>query len=156
MPKRMKVFAIILISIFMFSNIAFAGGLSTKFAEVKLKDLEPGKTYSVEKETYRALVIDNTTEANTVDILIEPEMPVDYNLVPGYEPIPELSWVTIEKNTFKDIAPGQSAKTDILISIPNQDMHKGKKYQVYIYSHTTGKAMFRVGLMSRILIEIKE
>ncbi len=136
------------------AGAAYAGGLSTTFVEVKLKDLKPGQTYSMKEEKGRALKVDNTTEDMTVDIAIEPEAPVDYNLVPGYEPIPDISWVEIEKDSFKGIGPGQAAETDIRISIPKGKGHKGKKYQVYIYSHTTGQATFRTGLMSRILFEI--
>jgi len=142
--------------IFLAAGTAFAGGLSSHFIEVKLKDLEPGATYSVKEQTKKALDIINTTEDITTDIGIEAEKPVDYNLVPGYEPIPDLSWVKIEKNYFEKVGPGQSVETDISISIPKGKEHAGKKYQVYIYSHTAGKDTFRMGLMGRVLLEIKE
>ncbi len=154
MQKAFKITNILLSIILIAANTAYAGGLSTTFVEVKLKDLQPGKTYSMKEEKGRALKVDNTTEDMTVDIAIEPEIPVDYNLVPGYEPIPDLSWIEIEKSSFKGIGPGQAAETDIRIAIPKGKKHSGRKYQVYIYSHTTGQATFRTGLMSRILFEI--
>ena len=156
MPKLVKSLLLTAFFIFIAGNIAVAGGLSTRFVEVKLKDLEPGKAYSVKEVTGKALVVNNATESRTVDIAIEPEKPVDYSLVPGYEPIPDLSWVAIEKDYFKEVGPGKSAETDILISIPKDKECWGRKYQVYIYSHTAGKETFRMGIMSRILIEIKE
>ena len=137
------------------STYAFAGGLSSTFVEVKLEDLEPGKAYSIKQETNKSLVVINTTKDKTVDLQIVPEVPVDYNLVPGYEPIPELSWIKIEKGYFKDVGPNKHAETDITITIPKNERYYGKKYQVYIYSHTAGKATFRMGLMSRILLHIK-
>ncbi len=130
----------------------FAGGLSSHFVEEKMDNLQPGKAYSVKEVTKRALSIENTTKDVTVDIEIATEKPVDYNLVPGYEPIPDLSWVKIEKNYFKDVGPGGSVETDMTITIPDNKEYYGKKYQVYIYSHTAGKGTFRLGIMGRILI----
>lgn len=130
----------------------FAGGLSSHFVEEKMVDLQPGKAYSVKDVTKRALSVENTTKDVTVDVEIVPEKPVDYNLVPGYEPIPDLSWVKIEKNYFKDVGPGASIETDVTITIPGGAEYYGKKYQVYIYSHTAGAGTFRLGIMSRILI----
>lgn len=145
--------AILLLS----SSVANAGGLSTKFVEVTLENLELGKIYSVKEKTGKTLVIKNTTEDKTVDIAMEPEAPVDYNLVEGYEPIPDISWVVIEKSYFTDVGPGKEAETDILISIPDDEALYGKKYQVYIYSHTAGTAAtFRMGLMSRLFLHISE
>jgi hypothetical protein len=136
------------------ANTARAGGLSSHFVEVRLKDLIPGKTYSVKELTGKFLDINNTSENITVDIGIEPEMPAKYNLVSGYEPIPDLSWVKVDKNYFKKVGPGDSIETDIYISIPKDRKYAEKKYQVYIYSHTAGNDTFRMGILGRILIEI--
>ena len=141
-----------LIIVLFVSSVSFAGGLSTHFVEITLNKLEPGKTYSVKEISKSTLIINNTTKDKTVDIEIVPEKPVDYNLVPGYEPIPDLSWVKIGKGYFEHIGPGGSAETDISIAIPAGKEYYGKKYQVYIYSHTTGQGTFRVGIMSRLLI----
>jgi hypothetical protein len=154
MPKYLRSLILVLSILLITSAIAIAGGLSTTFVEIKLRYLQPGNTYSIREMKGRALIVNNTTEDITVDIEIEAEKPADYNLVSGYEPIPDLSWITIEKNSFKDIGPGESAETDILISIPKGKGHIGRKYQVYIYSHTAGQATFRMGLMSRVLIEV--
>ena len=135
------------------TSYLYAGGLSSHFVEVKLDNIKPGKTYSVKAETKQPLIVQNTTDDTTVDIEIGTEKPVNFNLVPGYEPIPDLSWVTIEKKYFEKIGPGGSIETDILVTIPDNKEYYGKKYQVYIYSHTAGQGTFRVGLMSRILIE---
>ena len=153
-----KVISGIALAAFLLCNNAalYAGGLSSHFVEVKLQDLEPGRVYSVKEETGRNLVVKNTTDKKTVDIAIKPELPVGYNLVKGYEPIPDSSWIQIEKSYFKDVGPGESAVTDIKITIPKGNKHRGKKYQVYIYSHTAGKAAMQVGLMGRLLIHTKK
>ncbi|MDD5135760.1 MAG: hypothetical protein PHN63_00265, partial [Candidatus Omnitrophica bacterium] len=69
------------------------------------------------------------------------------------EPIPDLSWVKIEKNYFGNVAPGGAIETDISVTIPSGSEYSGKKYQVYIYSHTAGEGTFRVGIMGRILLK---
>lgn len=152
MRKMIRSFFIMPAMLLFMASYLYAGGLSSTFVEVKMKDLKPGKTYSVKAETNQSLVVKNTTEDITVDIAVNPEKPVDYNIVPGYEPIPDLSWVKIDKNYFEKIGPGQSAETDISITIPSGDEYYGKKYQVYIYSHTAGQGTFRVGIMGRILL----
>jgi len=155
----MRNFKLPILSLFVIlaaTGIAVAGGLSSHFIEVKLKDVKIGKIYSVKEETGKLLDISNTTEDMTLDIAIESEKPEDYNLVSGYEPIPDLSWVVIEKGYFEKVGPGESIETDILISIPRDEEYAGKKYQVYIYSHTAGKETFRTGLMGRILIETEQ
>lgn len=154
--RTVKSGIILLVTLFIACDIAIAGGLSSHFIKVKMEGLKPGKTYSVKEETGKILDVNNTTEDLTVAVGIEPEIPVDYNLVPGYEPIPDLSWVAIEKNYFAELKPGKYVETDILISIPKDKEYKGKKYQVYIYSHTEGKATFRTGIMGRLLIETSE
>jgi len=155
---RKSIIALLLVSsVFLFSNTPlYAGGLSTTFVEVTLQGLEPGNSYSVQEKTGKTLIVENTTEGVTVDIEIEAETPVEHNLVPGYEPIPDLSWVMVEKNYFKDVGPNKTAETNLTITIPKDEDHYGKKYQVYIYSHTAGKATFRMGLMSRLLLHIVE
>jgi len=154
--RSFKLLILSLVFILAATGIAMAGGLSSHFIEVKLKDVKIGKIYSVQEKTGKLLDISNTTEDMTLDIAIESEKPQDYNLVSGYEPIPDLSWVVIEKNFFEGLKPGETVKTDILISIPKKGKYAGKKYQVYIYSHTTGEQTFRTGLMGRLLIEINK
>lgn len=149
---RGRVIAIVAtLVLFLASSPVWAGGLSTRFVEVKLENLQPGKTYSVKAEKGRELKVSNTTENITTDIKIAPERPVGHDLVPGYEPIPDLTWVKVEKNYFEKVGPGQSISTDIKITIPAGDLFRGKKYQVYVYSHTAGAGTFRIGIMSRIL-----
>ena len=144
-----------MVSSMMFAaTTVYAGGLSSYFVEERLENLKPGRSYSVKEMAGKALSIINTTDNVTVDIAIEAEKPVAHNLVKGYEPIPDLSWIKIKKNYFSGVGPKESAETDIIIKVPPNKKHYGKKYQVYIYSHTAGQASFRIGLMSRILLEV--
>jgi len=147
--------AILCITLLVCSS-AYAGGLSTEFVSVILKDIEPGETYSVKELTGKTLIVKNTTDSVAVDLQIEPERPQSYHIVKGYKTIPDISWVKIEKDYFEGVMPKSSAETDILITIPKEEQYYGKKYQVYIFSHTSGKSTFSLGLMSRILIHTKD
>lgn len=135
-------------------ELAFAGGLNTRFIEAKLENLKMGKTYSVKEMTGQNLSLNNGSEDKTIDISIDVEKPAAYTLVKGYKPMPDTSWVLIANNSFKEVKPGESRETDILITIPKDQRYCGKKYQFYIYSHTAGNSSFRVGVMSRVLISI--
>ena len=146
-----------LISIFfilgVFSNISNveAGSVSTGFTQVVLEELEPGKTYSTTEERGIPLDVANETEAS-LRIKIDILQPKGQELIEGYEPIPDISWITLEKNEFK-LEPGGVGITDVKISIPDDKEYRGKKYQVYLFSYTTGRAV-GVGLRSRLLFTI--
>ena len=133
---------------------ADASGLTTAFSEVTLENLEIGKSYSTKEVANLALEVVNTGKEE-VDLKMELLMPQEQELKQGYEPIPSLSWIKLEKTEFTKIMPNHTAVTDVLISIPDQKEYKGKKYQAYIWSHTVGETV-GVGLKSRLLIVIRE
>jgi hypothetical protein len=66
-----------------------------------------------------------------------------------------LGWVSLAQLNFSNIQPRASAETDVVITIPADAQYKGKKYQVFIWSHTVGRKI-GVGLKSKLLITIKE
>lgn len=140
---------IILISAF----AAEAGGLSTTFSEVTLEDLETGKTYSTKETANMPLEVANTGK-EPVNLKVELIMPQAEELKKGFEPIPDLSWVKLEKTEFNNIKPNEKAVTDVVFSIPNTEKYMGKKYQVFIWSHTFGTNI-GIGLKSKLLMIIK-
>ena len=154
MKRIFKIFIAVVVCLLFCVNNLYAAGLRTRFVEVKLNNLTPGNTYSVKELTKRTLLVENVARNAVVDIEITAEKPVSRNLTRGYEPLPDLSWVKIEKNYFEKIGPGCSVETDIYVTIPSGKEYYGKKYQVYLYSHTVGKTVYKVGLMSRILIDV--
>jgi len=89
-----------------------------------------------------------------VELKVDVLYPKKQELKEGFEPIPDTAWVTLEKGHFV-IGPDEKAKTDVVIRIPNDDGLMGKKYQVYLWSHTIGRSL-GVGLKSRLLFTISE
>lgn len=135
------------------SFTVFAAGLSTGFSEVTLENLEIGKSYSTNEVAGLPLAVVNTGD-RSIDLRAELLLPEKSELKEGYEAIPDLNWIELKQKEFFKIEPKQTATTDVVIHIPNDKQYKGKKYQVYIWSHTIGMQI-GVGLKSRLLLSIK-
>jgi hypothetical protein len=131
---------------------AQAIGLRTKFGKVQVRGLKIGQTYSLNKLLslpYRLVNTGGRTEEVRLDVV-----PLSGEPQPGYEPIPDVNWVTLEKHEFS-VAPNHEAVSDVIISIPNDAKLLGKRYEVHLWAHTTAKeGMFNVGLESSLLLEI--
>ncbi len=152
---KSNLFKIYIIISFLFtfcSNFVFCSGISTSFSEVLLEDLQPGVKYSIEKiANFPLKVINNSSEKVSLKI----EAIESSNLRPGFEKIPDLSWISLEKNEFS-LNPYETAITDLLIQIPDKKKYLDKKYQVNIWSHVLSKneggVVFAPGLESVLLI----
>lgn len=151
---NIRLITLFLIFGFTFNSVLEAAGLSTGFSEVTLENLEIGKTYSTKEVAGLPLIVVNTGK-EAVDLKIEILLPATSELKEGFEPIPDISWIELEKTEFKNIKPNDSAQTDVLISIPDEPQYQGKRYQVFIWSHTVGR-MIGAGLKSKLLLLIAE
>ena len=137
-----------------FITHAGAAGLSSTFSEVKIENLSIGTSYSTTKEAGLPLNVVNTGD-EPIDLKVDILLPEQSELKEGFEPIPDIGWITLENDEFKGVKPKDSAIADVNISIPDDPKYLGKKYQVFIWSHTIGKRI-GVGLKSKLLITIKE
>jgi len=130
---------------------ADAGGLSTTFSEVHLNHLKAGGEYSMEEAVQFPLVVHNSSDEE-VELVVEVLYPTEEELKEGFEPIPDISWIRLKREYFT-MGPGENAKTDVLIKIPDNEQYSGKSYQVYLWSHTIGRSL-GVGLKSRLLFTV--
>ena len=142
----------IIICLCLVSAASYAAGLTTGFSEVTLEGLGPGKGYSTQEVVGLPLTVVNTGE-EPVDLKMELLMPDMSELKEGFEPIPDLAWIRLEKQEFKEIQPNEAATTDVVISIPPDEQYQGKKFQVFIWTHTIGEKI-GVGLKSKLLFTI--
>lgn len=133
------------------SSSLYGEGLSTTFGEVKLENLEIGKAHSMEELGAFPLIVENTSEGE-IELKVEALYPKEGELKRGFEPIPDISWVDLERDYFI-LGPGEEAKTDVAINIPDEETLLGRKYQVYLWSHTVGRSL-GVGLKSRLLFTV--
>lgn len=139
--KLIQKITTIAIFCFLFSlEFGFCLGLSSTMGEVSIENLTIGSTYSVFQQSGMYLEILNKGDESVslrIDITKPKNIPED--LKKGYEPIPSIDWVKVEKNFFSEIQPGEKAITDITIIIPDDKKHYGKRYQVYLWSRTIPK-----------------
>lgn len=115
-------------------DFLLAAGLSSPCASMYLGNLKIGQTYSLQKllgypfsVTYKG--------GSMVDLKIE-LLNETTTTADGYEPLPDFNWIKIEKTNFS-LDPGQTAETDIFITIPDDEKYLGKKYMVNIYPQTS-------------------
>ncbi len=151
MLKQIIIFAL---ALSLMANFAYAAGLSTTFSEVTLEGLEIGKNYSTKELAGLPLAVVNTGD-ESIDLKAEVLLPDVSELKEGYESIPDINWIKLKRTSFKNIKPKKAAVTDVKISIPADDIYKGKRYHVFIWTHSVG-SVIGVGLKSKLLFTIKE
>lgn len=153
---RVYLFVLFAILFLSFPQDGNTGGISTSFTEVVVRNLSIGKDSAIGQKVGRQLRVRNRGE-NSIELKIEVLVPSKSELKQGYEPIPDASWIELEKDYFS-VEPSENAVTDVIITIPRDKKYLGKKYQAYIWSHTIGKGKVPIalGLKSRLLLEISE
>jgi hypothetical protein len=148
----------ILCTSFLLNSYIFSGGLSSPNAAMYLSNLKIGQEYSLKQllgypfsVTYKGKF--------PVDLRIELIRPTT-TTNDGYEPIPDLSWIQLQKTEFS-LEPGETAETDIIIKIPNDESLLGKKFHVSISPATSAPKgdnrawlAFAVGLVCKLYLSI--
>ena len=129
-----------------------AGGLSSNWGEVVVNNVEPGKSYDLNKEAGTFFTLKNNFDSDTV-LKLQVLEPQDSELKPGYEPIPDVSWISVPKEV--KIGAMQEKTVPIQLRLPADAQLKGRKFHVWVWSYTFGQAV-GVGLKSRILINVSE
>jgi len=129
----------------------YAGGLRTPFGKVTLKNIPPGDTYSMRSDAKFPMVIENTSDRK-VQLQLDILAPEEEEVQEGYEPIPDVNWIKLEKDSFS-LTAGKKAETDVTISVPDDSKYHGRKFHVFIWSHTIGESI-GVGLKSKLLFSV--
>jgi len=129
----------------------YAFGLKTGFGKVVLENVPMGKEYSMSKDSKFPLVIKNESDKE-INLKVEVLVPEISEVQEGYEAIPDASWVTLEKDSFI-IEPNGEAETDVIIHIPYDKDYPGRKFHVFIWSHTIGDSI-GVGIKSKLLFNV--
>ena len=145
--KRYVHLPVMAMGIILFAATCYAGGLRTAFSKVEVKNLIPGVTYSTEETIGLPLEVKNTSDYE-VELKVDILMPEEDELKDGFMPIPDLGWISLDEDHFF-IEAGGTGKTDVHIDIPDDAGHFGKKYAVFIWSHTVGRSI-GMGLKSKL------
>lgn len=153
--KTISVCAVIILIILCLTGTGISGGLRTTFVEMKVENLQIGKTYHISKIKKFPLVLWNTSDI-LLNVKIDILIPKKSDLKKGYLPIPQTNWIKVVPD-YLDIAPGKTNSALVSIIIPDNKKYLGKSYQVYIWSHTVNKDIpINIGLKSRILLKIAD
>lgn len=155
--KKIKLFVLIVLIQLIFL-ICFSGalgmGILTPFIECKMDNLKPGKRYSTARMRNMPLKVKNAGE-NEVRVKIEVLKPAKGELRQGYEQIPDVSWISMEKDSF-NLKPGSYDQTDVFVEVPKKKEYYGKKYQAFLLIGTAGGGRIQAGLKSLILFSVQE
>jgi hypothetical protein len=138
------------------ASVVHGGGISCHFAEIRVSNLQVGRVYVGSRDvTGEPYQVENNTD-QPLDFKMVARVPEPSQLQPGYEAIPDPSWITFEKAYFTAESSG-IGKTDFYISVPTGPAHVGKKYQVQLGVQTFGGPAFvQMGLMGRALLSVSE
>ena len=151
MSRNLQKCLIALLLMEMTAASVFAAGLSTRFGEVTVQNLCIGARHSMKEVAKLPLVIFNSSDS-VIELEIDPMLPRESELKEGYEPIPHLSWITLERDKLK-VGPNMYGETDVFITIPEDEKYLGKEYQVFIWSRTVHKSI-GLGLKSKLLFAV--
>ncbi|MBI4668303.1 MAG: hypothetical protein HY747_03815 [Elusimicrobia bacterium] len=128
----------------------WGAGLASRFSVVTIDNLQPGVTYNVQEAVGMPLAVINKS-GEKVTVRIDAQKP-QFQSRPEFEPIPDISWVRLEKNEF-EIKAGEEKGTNVFLTIPDDERLLGKKFQVNFWSRTIG-AGIQLGLMGSLRFEI--
>lgn len=150
-----KLFSVLLTTAAMatFVSLCEGGALFTRMGEVMIDNIRLGKTFSMLESLNMPFTVTNASTFRA-ELMMEIVIPTqgDKDLRPGYEPLPDASWLKLSQDLFL-LEPGADAVTDVVLNIPEKEEYFGKKYQFYIVSRITrGISNVNVGIVSRFLL----
>ncbi|MFA6094010.1 MAG: hypothetical protein WCU88_13750 [Elusimicrobiota bacterium] len=159
-PAKAGIRAVFALSLFLLCAFlpfqrAQAMGLSTTMGRVFIGNVPLGSTVSLRDLSGISYKITNTSlNAEDVEVSVLPPGKDEGILEPGYEIIPDCRWMWLSQHRFH-LAPGQQGVADVIINIPKDVKHLGKKYQVSLWARSVTAGRFlAVGLKSRVMLEI--
>ncbi|MBN1824405.1 MAG: hypothetical protein JW803_08810 [Endomicrobiales bacterium] len=117
--------------LFAFSSL-FAG-LETPTADISVTNLRIGETYNLTQLGNMPFRV----KANNIGYKVNISLltPKPGQTISGYEPIPDITWITLSKYDFTLLA-GETGAADITIKIPNDEALLGKQYEAWIWART--------------------
>lgn len=104
--------------------------LSTKFADVIMEYVIPGKVYNLRTMRNLPYRVVNSG-AGPADVAILVEIPQGDRLKQGYESIPDPSWVRAVPDKLH-LEPGQTGIVDLILQAPDDPQYTGRNFQAHI------------------------
>ncbi len=148
-----------LCAVFGSTSVSQAAGMSTSLGEVLLTGLQIGTTYQLSTLAGFKLSCQNNSDY-PMTISMKVGSVSQANVKKGFKPLPDTSWIELEKSSFLDVPPKRNVFNDVFFKIPDNKKFRGGRYQFYVEMEggRTGKVQgmgrVAVGLRSRFLIAI--
>ena len=153
----MKTVRVILVALFLagmlYPNVLYAYGMRTGFGKVIMEKIPMGRDYSMRKDAKFPLVIENKSDKE-MEVKLEVLIPKVGEIQEGYEAIPDANWIALEKDALV-IEPNGKSETDVIIRVPDNKEYLGRRFHVFIWSHTMGEAV-GIGIKSKLLFSVGE
>jgi len=108
--------------------------VATKFADVIMEFVNPGKVYNLRTMRNLPYRVSNQSDG-PVDLSVQIELPPTEQLKPGYETIPDPSWVRLVPNRLK-LAAGEEGLVDVILQVPEGSEYNGRHFQAHIVCQT--------------------
>jgi hypothetical protein len=127
---------------------ASGGSLETDFAKAVVKDLPIGHRTELRTTDGRQYTLRNHSD-RVVEVRLTAAKPFP---TPGqrrtHTDVPDAVWLTAEPATLT-LQPGQEAKADLHLAVPDDPRYANQKYEVWLLAQTQGEQL-GVGLITRI------
>jgi hypothetical protein len=145
----------ILLFLFLPFSLNAAPGISFGPGEIIYNNLQIGQEYDFGVLSNIPFEVQNKSDVSiTVQIVKYAPSPGDVKK--GYEPVPDLDWISLTQNTIKDIGPGEKRTVSLKIKVPDNKKFLGKKFQVMLQARTTAGNFMSLGANSRVLFTMSE
>lgn len=149
--RKLARWGLVLTFLVLVSNAAWSAGLTANFGEVVVDGLRIGYPFSMSERAHLPYIVSNPG-LEEIDVKIEVKAPPADKVKKGYEPIPDVSWVKLEKNSFL-IKPYGSVSTDVILDIPKDKNLIGRKFEVSLFPYTL-QGILRIQVQSNILFTV--
>ena len=130
MVQRFKACGVGILAASLAAPAAAQSKIGTKFADVIMEYVTPGKVYNLRTMRNLPYRVQNDS-AGPVDLDITVEVPQKDSLKEDYEPIADPSWIRIVPSRMQ-LKAGEQGLADIILQVPDDPVYAKRHYQAHI------------------------
>jgi hypothetical protein len=127
-------------------------GLRAARAETVVSGLEPGQSRYLSRLTGMLMRVANL-DLGRVDLDMFVSRPADPELKDGYDPLPDLAWLSLLKPKHR-LGPGAEAASDVAITLPADPRLKRGRFQAQLVSTARDGRGGIVSVKARLLLHV--
>ena len=121
-------------------------------SELYVNAVSVGQTYDVRKEARKSIRVANYSSDKLSVLMTVEKWDISYPLPEGYEPIPDASWIGLEKSTVT-VTGDEIGQANLIVKVPDEAKWKGRRFAAMVRTGlTTG---FWLDAPVRVYLETK-